>query len=664
MMNIYKHLFAVAAIVAAGSTANAASLPTPTAFPLPTSGLDYYYEEAPTYMAGTINEIILTWEGTTLELTGTGVVKYNAWNTDIDKTVPTASLKVDGPNLIIPVDFSQPDTYEVYIGAGVVKDTKSGNTNALITKKPVYSISPLAITTADVVSNPPRGTALQDLSTITLTIPGWNVDYDPFYKDYITKRVKYCPGIQMMVDDDFISDNMSSVQSVTIANNTITITLPKLTQYGWYTLVVLDGAFLASNDIHSDVTADMNDPIMLYYNYAGYQMYPSDFSTYVGTLDSFNIYSDNIELSGEVAVSEIKVTVSSTEESIPVSSVEPIEDERGKGLAMILSKPLFAGKEEAVLNVPANTFKINGDLYANVIESHVNLRAAMPMAISNPADKATVDALGVITVNWANNTPLSRYMGFMTIQYNDQPATDITDSNFHIDTEYEILEGTDIGSVEVPVSSTLVIDFSKNPYKNPGTYKIFIPAGFVKGIDFVEEYGNTNPAQVLTFFIRDENDPEPNPEITVYTVDPKVSPEEGTVEELNAIVISWGLTIAANEDNTESATLNGENVELSINGQDLNMTLDAAVTGVYTLNVPEGYVLIQDEEGKIYYSQALELAWTLDVNNGVCVIETDAEGYYKVYNLNGVNVLNTDKADMLNTLPKGIYIVNGKKVVI
>ncbi|MDE6290628.1 MAG: hypothetical protein K2M16_03765, partial [Muribaculaceae bacterium] len=32
-----------------------------------------------------------------------------------------------------------------------------------------------------------------------------------------------------------------------------------------------------------------------------------------------------------------------------------------------------------------------------------------------------------------------------------------------------------------------------------------------------------------------------------------------------------------------------------------------------------------------------------------------------VYNLNGVKVL--DNADGLNTLPKGIYIVGGKKVV-
>lgn len=37
---------------------------------------------------------------------------------------------------------------------------------------------------------------------------------------------------------------------------------------------------------------------------------------------------------------------------------------------------------------------------------------------------------------------------------------------------------------------------------------------------------------------------------------------------------------------------------------------------------------------------------------------------YRVYNLNGINVMTTKDAQQVNTLPAGIYIVNGKKVVI
>lgn len=40
------------------------------------------------------------------------------------------------------------------------------------------------------------------------------------------------------------------------------------------------------------------------------------------------------------------------------------------------------------------------------------------------------------------------------------------------------------------------------------------------------------------------------------------------------------------------------------------------------------------------------------------------DGIYRVYNLQGVNVMSTRDASQLNSLPKGIYVVNGKKTVI
>lgn len=44
---------------------------------------------------------------------------------------------------------------------------------------------------------------------------------------------------------------------------------------------------------------------------------------------------------------------------------------------------------------------------------------------------------------------------------------------------------------------------------------------------------------------------------------------------------------------------------------------------------------------------------SIEANNGVVV-----------YNLNGVKILESDNAASVNTLPKGLYIVNGKKVVV
>ena len=52
-------------------------------------------------------------------------------------------------------------------------------------------------------------------------------------------------------------------------------------------------------------------------------------------------------------------------------------------------------------------------------------------------------------------------------------------------------------------------------------------------------------------------------------------------------------------------------------------------------------------------------------STGIENVTIDMDGeLFRVFNLNGVNVLNTTDRDELRNLPKGIYIVNGKKVVI
>lgn len=48
-------------------------------------------------------------------------------------------------------------------------------------------------------------------------------------------------------------------------------------------------------------------------------------------------------------------------------------------------------------------------------------------------------------------------------------------------------------------------------------------------------------------------------------------------------------------------------------------------------------------------------------NDGVEGIEADANGLFKVYNLNGVKVMETEKLEELKSR-KGVYIINGKKI--
>ena len=47
---------------------------------------------------------------------------------------------------------------------------------------------------------------------------------------------------------------------------------------------------------------------------------------------------------------------------------------------------------------------------------------------------------------------------------------------------------------------------------------------------------------------------------------------------------------------------------------------------------------------------------------GVNAIELPESEIYKVYNLSGMGILSTMDKTELNNLPKGIYIINGKKI--
>lgn len=62
-----------------------------------------------------------------------------------------------------------------------------------------------------------------------------------------------------------------------------------------------------------------------------------------------------------------------------------------------------------------------------------------------------------------------------------------------------------------------------------------------------------------------------------------------------------------------------------------------------------------------YYTYILS-----DVMAGIndVAADTDGDGRFRVYNMQGVNVLNTTDRNDLNNLPKGLYIINGKKIML
>lgn len=69
--------------------------------------------------------------------------------------------------------------------------------------------------------------------------------------------------------------------------------------------------------------------------------------------------------------------------------------------------------------------------------------------------------------------------------------------------------------------------------------------------------------------------------------------------------------------------------------------------------------VVYNDETSLYYN----INFADNTTTGIGAIET-VEGLYKVYNLQGVNILTTEDALLVNNLPAGLYIVNGTKVII
>lgn len=226
----------------------------------------------------------------------------------------------------------------------------------------------------------------------------------------------------------------------------------------------------------------------------------------------------------------------------------------------------------------------------------------------------------------------------------------------------------------------------------PGTYKINIPAGLVTARKYGDNY---------------ENDPKDYVEYTnprfnfVYTISafpaPSIEPAEGKVDGfLNfTLKMADGFTLLYADNMTRESLICPVNEDDTLNTYDVVCNVKATgwdvdknevylvacksnglayeepvvpAPGDYALQLGDklfqgkwkGY---SDKEVQ-YGSAQFRYDYTVGGGSGVCdVVEAPATDF-TVYNLQGVRVAKAVSAEAVNALPKGLYIVNGKKMMI
>ncbi|MCH5223967.1 MAG: hypothetical protein J1E82_07975 [Muribaculaceae bacterium] len=225
--------------------------------------------------------------------------------------------------------------------------------------------------------------------------------------------------------------------------------------------------------------------------------------------------------------------------------------------------------------------------------------------------------------------------------------------------EYFQLQGGDAGNPGISAAAEtgdngtvlFILTGASELFTDPGTYLMTIPEGL-----FADAEGNVNKEQdvVVTVIAYVEGSSEQDgaefaqgEDVTiVIDFDEEVTINEDNAEEFAILVTNY-------MDYDELIALDADNVEISGNQIIINLGNELPL-GFYELSLREGVVLSGDNPNAgtyVYFSVAE------GGTDGIFGLNAEELKNAAIYNLNGVRV-------DANKLTKGIYIINGKKVLV
>ncbi|MGN0225998.1 MAG: hypothetical protein ACI4A7_08000 [Prevotella sp.] len=217
----------------------------------------------------------------------------------------------------------------------------------------------------------------------------------------------------------------------------------------------------------------------------------------------------------------------------------------------------------------------------------------------------------------------------------------------------------------------VIVTFN-NEVTAAGDYTVMIPEGFFS-LDLTADGFSVKSNRKCTFSLKIEGE-EPQPTINVTT-----APAQGKVDELQYIemtfndyyTVDWNyneydktpVTFTDNEGNVVTLTLVDVGYGADYDDyQTVSVTLPNTYTaeGDYTLNIPAGALTGNYEP----LGEDIVLRWFIGSSSGLIPVVNDVDGKVDVYTINGAIVLRRADVSALNTLPAGIYVVNGKTCVL
>lgn len=328
----------------------------------------------------------------------------------------------------------------------------------------------------------------------------------------------------------------------------------------------------------------------------------------------------------------------------------------------------------------------NGETVYNfkIIETHVPQSYVFPM----PSPYDSFDSFNVI---WADNisqpyeissqyatlNPDSGKLEFNAEGISQFKATlnDVEDIEIRAITIEEFQE--DENSDNYP-NAQLLITLADIQTVIDGDYSLVIPAGIINIT--TPDFNVVNDEVTFTFTLKAQE---------VFELPaPIVNPTEGAVNDLKEVIISWPAVLGGwdllnkNQENSSEVTVivNSEeftDFETTFTWSSIEVKTEEAdgdqlvITfgnnyepGTYSISIPEGYINVTDIDRGTYSSQQINLTYTLEGTTAIDNLSGDDNDNVSIYNINGLKVARGIEKSPVKNLPKGIYIVNGKKVVV
>lgn len=569
-------------------------------------------------------------------------------NDATNETVTECYLYKEEADAAIGIDMNEaivaPGSYTVVIPQGQISFVQHQNPTEEEVNPEIrlhYTIGGPAPQDFNVTVNPEEG-KVESLSSIRVT-----------FTDVTTLEVEESGVYACLYKVNATGDEFFRNGDFSVEGNVFTFTVypdsddnTEITEAGIYALVIPQGLIKADGVYSKELRFEYQIGDV---ELAAITVIDPVPNTEVDKLDKFTIIA-----SGATTLEEnetrSKIQIAKGDEAVCIVSVLSVEG----NTAVLQAASAVTEAGEYTLIIPKGYFLIDGVMteeeytYTYYVSGEGK---AFERPTMNP-EEGFVEDFSMFTMTWENATSVTTENAVMT------GTGGIALYSIVGETETKVVDYIGMPTGE----NALMLNAMTAISAEPGEYKLVVPAGLITVDGIVNEY--------MEFFY--QYLPPVEFELTLSTAEDGVVSDGDSVHSVAEFTITFDPceeSLALNPDCTGNIALWTAGYpetmigyfEVAIDGLTAKLSLtvkaDEVEDGKYTILIPEDFFLV---DGELCGGQSFALDLT---KSGIYGIEADAREL-NVYNMDGILVLRNAKAADLKTLQKGIYIVNGKKILV